>query len=128
MKNNTYAILQSDLRYDSKVSDFAKILWCEIYAYNYANQYTISNFVLSENLNKSLSTIIRCLTELEKYGYLNIYYGRGNKRMLSTKIEIPTNQQTVVNIKPDKEEMQTKSPALQEFLDSIKTKGSESQQ
>lgn len=85
--NNVFSQLPSEIRY-SNLSDFAKLLWAELYAYNFQKQYFISNNQLSKDFNKSIVTISRTITELSQGGFITVKYINGKRHITIKNLKV----------------------------------------
>lgn len=79
--NNVFSILPAPIRYNPDLSDFAKLLWSEIYVLNFQGVTKIKNGQLSKNLNKTKVTISRGISELLAHGLI-IIDGINNDRIM----------------------------------------------
>jgi len=80
---NVFSQLPSEIRY-AKISDFSKLIWAEIFAYNFQKQHYITNQMLAKDFQRSTVSISRCISELISNQYLTVKY-INNKRHLSIK-------------------------------------------
>lgn len=78
---NVFSQLPSEIRY-SKISDFSKLIWAEIFAYNFQKQHYITNDMLSRDFRRSTVTVSRAISELVSNQYLKVKY-INNKRHLT---------------------------------------------
>lgn len=79
--SNVFSRLPSEIRY-AKISDFSKLLWAEIFAYNFQKQHYITNNQLSSDFNRSVVSISRSINELIKNQFVTVKYVN-NKRHLT---------------------------------------------
>ena len=107
-----FSKLPAKLRYNKNVSSSAKILWCEIYAYNIGNIYEIHNSTLATDLNLTVTHISRLIREL-KANNLLLVYNISNKRKLT--VIFPDYKPA----KAPKEKEQKIPLALKKFWESI---------
>ncbi|RND86859.1 hypothetical protein FAM18172_01172 [Lacticaseibacillus paracasei] len=94
-KPGYYAIIPADVRYHEKLSDGAKLLYCEITALSNKNGYCwASNDYFSRLYSVSISTIKRRLQALEELGFIKriVKYKEGTteveKRFISITPEV----------------------------------------
>ena len=77
---NFYAIIPSFIRYDSKITNFDKIMYAEITALTNAKGYCYAfNSYFELVFNVSVSTVKRSLSRLDKKNYIFIDIERDNK-------------------------------------------------
>lgn len=87
---NFYSVLPAHIRYSEILSDFEKILYSEIVALSNAVGYCYaSNNYFAKVYKKSISTISRSISKLEKYEYVKIHIDKenGNKRRIYIVLE-----------------------------------------
>jgi len=80
---NVFSQLPSEIRY-AKISDFSKLIWAEIFAYNFQKQHYITNQTLASDFQRSVVSISRCISELVSNQFVTIKY-INNKRHLTIK-------------------------------------------
>ena len=69
-----YAILDADVRYDTRLSSTAKLIYAEITALTHKEGYAwASNKYFADNFKLSASQVSRIMTQLSKLGYINVY-------------------------------------------------------
>ena len=77
----SYGILPSDIRY-KKISSSAKIIWAEVYAYNYGKIYKIKNKTLANDLNLSVTQVSRIIKELIQANLLMVRGYREDRKLI----------------------------------------------
>jgi len=88
---NAFTLMPACIRESKEISSSAKILWCQIAAYNYSKIYKIKNITLSKDLNITPTQISRLLSILSKKYMVNVF-GVSNERRLI--VVNPCNQKT----------------------------------
>ena len=89
-----YAIIPAEVRYDEKLSFLERFIYCEItalsnvYGYCYAN-----NEYFASLYQKTVETISRAISRLEKSGYIKIVYERDKAIIKNRKIYPLTQKQ-----------------------------------
>lgn len=79
---NAFSLLPQEIRYNKKISAQAKIVWCEIYCYNYCKIYTIRNITLSNDLGLSVTQISRLISQLRKQNVLLVFEQNHERRLV----------------------------------------------
>lgn len=90
-KPTYYSIIIAPVRYDSRLSPAAKVLYAEITALTNENGFCHANNKYFEDLyNVTKQTINNWLKQLEDYGYIQryIYREKGSKEILNRYITI----------------------------------------
>lgn len=83
---NYYAILPANVRYDTRLTANAKLLYCEISALANAKGFCYaSNNYFTELFSVDIRSIQNWLTTLKKYGYISIEFD-DNKDLRTRKI------------------------------------------
>lgn len=116
--NTFFSILPHEIRY-SDISDFAKLVWAEIYCINWQGRFEITNGEIAKNLNRSPVQVSRAISELETSNNLHIM-GERNKRRLAVNryaLQLAIKPQNKEPITIDNDE---RRKVLNEFLDSLK--------
>lgn len=80
---NVFSQLPSEIRY-AKISDLSKLIWSEIFAYNFQKQHYITNEMIAKDFNRSTITISRSISELVSNQFITVKY-INNKRHLTIK-------------------------------------------
>ena len=78
---NAFTLLPAHIRENNKISSSAKILWCQIGAYNYSKIYKIKNITLAKDLDITPTQVSRLISVLSKQYMLNVF-GVSNERRL----------------------------------------------
>jgi hypothetical protein len=70
-KPNYYAVITADVRYDKRLTSFAKLIFAEITALTNKEGYCwANNFFFAKNFETTERTVQRALSTLEEYGYI----------------------------------------------------------
>ncbi|NCU28900.1 MAG: helix-turn-helix domain-containing protein [Candidatus Moranbacteria bacterium] len=86
-KPNYYSILTADVRYDTKLSPTAKILYSEITALSNKNGYcTASNGYFSKLYSLTIRSISNAISTLKEQGYIQVVQVVSNKEVIERKI------------------------------------------
>jgi hypothetical protein len=117
MINDIFAMLPASIRYNTNISDFAKIVWCEIYVLNFQGNKKINNETIASNLNKTKVSISRAISELKKESLLIVSGERNERLMMVSNYEIKKDVREQTTI-----EYNGKPAALMQFFDSFNKK------
>jgi len=113
---NVFGLLPAEIRYNNNLSDFSKILFVEIYCYNFTGIFNISNHRLAVDLGKSKVTISRAISELVSNGLITANGWRENRNLTVKRF---LNEMVIQDCNNKELLIKTKntsiSPALQEF-------------
>ena len=72
---NFYAILPAKVRYSNELSEFEKILYCEITALaSKTGECFASNKYFSDCFNKTPQHISKCINNLKKLGFIQVSF------------------------------------------------------
>jgi DNA-binding Lrp family transcriptional regulator len=114
MMADLFGKLPGIVRYNEDLSDFAKVLYAEIYTYNLIGETRIKNSDIADMYHKSKVTVSRAIAELILSGSVKVT-GVRNDRELRV-IDYTIGQEIIIEQKPatKKHEM---SPALKQFLE-----------
>ena len=102
-----YAILTAHVRYSTKISSLAKLLYAEITALSSRDGYCYaSNLYFATNYSCSIDTVSRCIKELENAGFIrvDIRPDLGNRRhiwAIDTKTELSEKAQQPIRKNAD---------------------------
>lgn len=102
-----YAILTAHVRYSTKISSLAKLLYAEITALSSRDGYCYaSNLYFATNYSCSIDTVSRCIKELENAGFVrvDIRPDLGNRRhiwAIDTKTELSEKAQQPIRKNAD---------------------------
>ena len=96
----SYSIMPVDVRY-AHISSTSKVLWTEIYAYNFCKIYKIKNSTLGKDLGLSPTRISKLIKELIDNNLLLVMDVRERRKLIvvsSAKLTCSTNEK----LKPSK--------------------------
>ena len=106
-KPNYYAILNAEVRYDKRLSPFAKLMYAEVTALTNKEGFCwANNFYFAKNFETTERTVQRALSKLEDLGYITkeitndsrkIYIGTTNLSVPHDKNVIPLSDKNVVH-------------------------------
>ena len=106
-KPNYYAILKAEIRYDKRLSAFAKLIYAEVTALANKEGYCwANNYYFAKNFETTERTVQRALSKLEDLGYIKkelendsrkIYIGATNLSEPHDKNVIPPHDKNVVH-------------------------------
>jgi DNA-binding Lrp family transcriptional regulator len=115
--NTYFSILPYEIRY-SDISDFAKLVWAEIYVINWQGRFEITNGEIAKALNRSAVQVSRAIAELETSNIIHINGERSKRRLAVNRYALQ------IAIKPKGQEPITQDneqrrAILNEFLQSL---------
>jgi hypothetical protein len=116
--NTFFSILPYEIRY-SDISDFAKLVWAEIYCLNWQGRYEITNGEIAKSLNRSHVQVSRAVAELETSKNLHISGERSKRRLAVNRYALQLAIKPKGN-EPITQENDERRKILNEFLDSLK--------
>lgn len=104
--------MPAEIRY-SKISDFAKLVWAEIYCYNFGGITEISNKTICEKYGKTKITVSRAISELLANDLINITGSYNHRNIVVKTFKLLSTMTTSGN--EEKTIYMPISEALQEF-------------
>jgi len=113
MMADLFGKIPGRVRYNTNLTDFAKLLYAEIYTYNLIGETRIKNSDIAEMYGKTKVTVSRAIAELKKEHLITIKGERNDREMRV--IDMMTKCEMVIEQKPESRKVEM-SQALKTFL------------
>jgi hypothetical protein len=100
-KPNYYSVITAEVRYDKRLTPFAKLIYAEVTALANKEGYCwANNFYFAKNFETTERTVQRALAQLERYGYIRKKLLDDGQRKLyigSTKLSLEGDKTVIEN-------------------------------
>jgi hypothetical protein len=100
-KPNYYSVITAEVRYDKRLTPFAKLIYAEVTALANKEGYCwANNFYFAKNFETTERTVQRALAQLERYGYIRkklLDDGQRNLYIGSTKLSLEGDKTVIQN-------------------------------